>query len=806
MRRALTVCLLIALSALVVGCSSVPAPGPAASPAVTAAVPNAQSPSDRANFKATGRLPAAQSLNYEAAGPFPIDLADVAAGVFDPNNKLDTTYRGSGRIDSMVSDQEMARQREEAMSLPPSDNIQAVGPMLNKSISAGVSFEAITFTECCGGGGSVPPDPELAVGPNHIIAVTNVAFEIYDKTGTVLVQATTFSSFFAGTTGCTSAGVFDPNALYDESTDRFILGIDGDGTDYCIAATTGSDPTATWNRYGFATDIGGNFFDFPHVGVGLDAIYMGSNQFGQVSFAEARVFAIDKAALYAGAASLSVVSQSTGGDGTPQPAHLHGFNTGTWPTGGPHYIMTEVFDGNNHSVWSWTDPFGANVLTKLGNVNLTAATGVTAGQSIDWPQAGSSELLQGNDFRGQSTTWRNGNLWMSTSMSCNPGGGTVNCVRWAQIDPTGPTILDAGVIASNGDYRTFPNVSANHCDDMAIGYTKGSSSTFPSVFVSLREAADPPGTVQGELLMKAGEVNYTSFQSPGPHRWGDYTKMTSDPDGVTFWYIGEYSRNNGATVGDPDTMWATFIGSFTTSSCSVVPTVCGNGVIEGNEVCDGGDLGGESCTSQSCSGGGILTCNASCDGFDTASCFDCPICDFDSICELGEDCNNCSDCPSGTTSGAACGNGVCEAGNGENCLTCAADCNGKQGGKPSNRYCCGDGGGTNPVPCSDSRCTSGGVSCTTIPTVPGSFCCGDLSCDIGESCANCALDCAAGAELCDNGIDDDCNGDIDCADISCLGDPVCDMGSCFDVGASCVVNGDCCSNKCKGPNGGKTCK
>ena len=35
------------------------------------------------------------------------------------------------------------------------------------------------------------------------------------------------------------------------------------------------------------------------------------------------------------------------------------------------------------------------------------------------------------------------------------------------------------------------------------------------------------------------------------------------------------------------------------------------------------------------------------------------------------------------------------------------------------------------------------------------------------------------------------------------GGDTCDLAP---VGASCTSDGDCCSNKCKGPNGGKTCK
>ena len=814
---------LICALILTVGCSGVPAPQPTVSPenvSNPSAARGMQAPGDdREVPKKPARITGEGSIKYQAAGPFPIDLATVPAREYDPFNKLDSGKTG-GRPRSPVSDEKLAELRAESMKLAPSPMVQERPLSFLKALSSGTSFESLDYTDCCGGGGSVPPDPELAVGPNHIIAVVNVAFAIYDKSGTLLSGPTTFSSFFAGTPGCSNTGTFDPNALYDESADRFIIGIDGNGTDYCVAATTGSDPTSTWNRFAFPTDINGNFFDFPHAGVGLDAIYMGSNQFA-AQFAEARVFAIEKAPLYSGGTP-TIVTHSTGNDGTPQPANLHGFNQGTWPTSGPHYIMTEVFDGVTHSVWSWSDPFGADNFSKVGDVDLGAATGVPGALPIDWPQAGSSANLQGNDFRGQSTEYRNGSLWMSNTLGCNPGGGTVNCVRWAQIDPTGPTVLDAGVFGSNGEYRVFPNVSANHCDDMAIGYTKGSATTFASTYVAGRESGDPAGSLQTEVLLKAGEVTYSSFSNdPPPHRWGDYTKMTVDPDGVTFWYLGEYSKDTGAI-----SKWGTYIGSFSFAGCSVEPQECGNGVIEGNEVCDGGDLGGETCGSQSCTGGGTLACNVTCDGFDTSSCLDCPACDNDGVCELGEDCNNCpNDCISGTVPGSVCGNGICEAGDGEDCVSCAADCNGVQGGKPSNRYCCGDGDGTNPVTCSDSRC-GGPAQCTSDPVIPGSFCCGDSICDASESCSSCGLDCNLGVEICSSGVDEDCDGDIDCNDSDCSSDPSCvctvtenpetscgdgqdnDCDGLFDLAdPDCQVCGqrndpcssgaDCCSGSCK---------
>jgi choice-of-anchor B domain-containing protein len=203
---------------------------------------------------------------------------------------------------------------------------------------------------------------------------------------------------------------------------------------------------------------------------------------------------------------------------------------------------------------------------------------------------------------------------------------------------------------------------------------------------------------------------------------------------------------------------------------------CGDGVLDPGEECDGADLGGATCSGQGCTGG-TLGCTAGCK-LDFSQCTSCPQCNFNAVCDLGEDCTSCpSDCVSGTA-GASCGNGICEAGDGENCLTCASDCNGRQGGNPNNRYCCGDGvAGEGAVTCADSRC--GGTSaCTNDPVVPASFCCGDTFCDNGEDATNCAVDCGGGPGGCTLG----------------------------QVGDPCTDGSQCCSGNCKGKAGQKTCK
>ena len=58
---------------------------------------------------------------------------------------------------------------------------------------------------------------------------------------------------------------------------------------------------------------------------------------------------------------------------------------------------------------------------------------------------------------------------------------------------------------------------------------------------------------------------YTAYDSV-PRRWGDYTGMALDPDGTTFWYVGEYSRSQ-ATA-----RWSTWVSSHSWSGCNVGPT------------------------------------------------------------------------------------------------------------------------------------------------------------------------------------------------------------------------------------------
>jgi hypothetical protein len=103
---------------------------------------------------------------------------------------------------------------------------------------------------------------------------------------------------------------------------------------------------------------------------------------------------------------------------------------------------------------------------------------------------------------------------------------------------------------------------------------------YPAIRYSGRLAGDALNTLtQSEQTIVQGLGFQCCTFSDGSTntRWGDYSAMTIDPDGCTFWYTGEYYDAHPTTKLEDD--WQTRIASFQLPGCSgsvpAAPTVSG---------------------------------------------------------------------------------------------------------------------------------------------------------------------------------------------------------------------------------------
>lgn len=503
--------------------------------------------------------PVEQRVTHEPVEPVVIDLSQVIAGS-DLTGTMQ--YDGLNGEPSILSATEMNRLREMALNIKPQPEIElATSELASAAPIRGVSFDSPSFNEDTGN--AVPPSPELAAGPDHLLAAVNIAFAIYDKNGNTLVEPTLATDVFSQEQ-CKEA-LFDPNVLYDEEENRWILAyaqgaFDSSGG-YCLLASQSGDPTTVWYEYFFPLNDNSVWLNFPQAGVGDSHIFMGGNMYTHSGgvFTEGRIFAFEKNALYNGNPVAARELGLGAGHSTPQPLNLHGYSTSTWPNyGNDHSFLTDPFNGRTYRLVRWNPISDASTI--VGIIDLG-----NGGMPVDVPQNGPGKL-RANDFRPLDFEYRNGYGWTTMTVACNPGAGLVNCIRWAQIRLFDATLGPAGtgLYGSNDQYRFFPDVAVNHCNDMLVGYTKSSAAMFPGAWVSGRESGDRVGALRPEVELKAGEVSYQSIDSDvSPYRWGDYSGMTIDPDGRTFWYMGQYSRAHA-----PAAKWGTYIGAFTFPGCA----------------------------------------------------------------------------------------------------------------------------------------------------------------------------------------------------------------------------------------------
>jgi hypothetical protein len=414
---------------------------------------------------------------------------------------------------------------------------------------------------------SAPPDPNAAVGPNHVVEIVNESFVVFSKSGTALygpVPTNTLFSGFGG--GCQANDDGDATVEYDKFADRWIIGQFSVSTKpylQCVAVSTSGDPTGSYYRYAFQYS---NFPDYPKLGVWSDAYYTTFNMFRRgTRFVGPEVCAYDRSKMLLGQAATQQCFALSTSYGSLLPSDLDG--TTPPPSDSPNYLLS--FATNSLKLWKfhvdWTTP-ASSTLTGPATIPV-AAFSPTCGGGTCIPQAGTSNQLDSlADRLMYRLAYRNFGDHESLVVNHSVTAGSSAGVRWYELrNPNGtPTVYQQGTYAPDSSYRWMGSVAMDRNGDIALGYSVSSSTLNPGIRYTGRLAGDPLGVMtQGEGSVVAGSGSQTGNLA----RWGDYTSMSVDPsDDCTFWYTNEYLASNGSFN------WHTRIGSFKLAGCNTVPS------------------------------------------------------------------------------------------------------------------------------------------------------------------------------------------------------------------------------------------
>jgi hypothetical protein len=380
--------------------------------------------------------------------------------------------------------------------------------------------------------GLTPGDPNLSVGPNHVVCTINGQIAFYTKAG-----APTFSvspnAFFASL-GSYSL-VFDCRTVYDRYAGRYWIMYSayssGNQGYWLVALSDDADPNGTWALWELDASKNGNthvnmWADYPGLGYNENALVLTANMYGTYSGGKVRVAL--KNQFLAGSPTITYtdfwnISEPSGGQAwSLQPARTVGFS---------HMPYFCNVSGNNRA-----NVFGIQNVTTSPSLVSRAVTIPTFNGSVpDAEQMGGSVELWCIDARIFDVHARDNlitfNHHVNVSSRC--------ACQWFEIDATGmpssASLVQSGKFTASNRDIYFGTVVTNGSGHMAAGLGRSGSAEYISIYSAGRLATDPLGSFAAQTLVLAGTRYYTG-EGGNPVRWGDYSGLVVDPvDDSTFW-------------------------------------------------------------------------------------------------------------------------------------------------------------------------------------------------------------------------------------------------------------------------------
>ncbi len=386
-------------------------------------------------------------------------------------------------------------------------------------------------------GGVAPPDPGMAVGRDHVVAILNLLIGMYTKSGALAAGPYSLASFFNVPAGFST---FDPLVVYDPYADRFIVSATADNgaaqdSRIFVAFSQTNNPTGLWNKYYIPVTAGqaSNWADYPSIGLDRLAVYFTANMFVRGGgFSNVTLFIYSKDDGYAGRPlrSTHLIDVRTASGGSPfrlRPAYVPEM------TPGDEYFLA-------HTDSSFGDRLNLFRLTgsRFAAPQL-AASSILLDASFLTPYKGRQPGAgKGVDTLGSSiwnVYYRRGTLW--TAMAVTGAASIAAKVHEFNVAVDPAVRLRTWAIETAGKDTYFPYVIPDTDDD---DFTLLSAFSGSDTYVTGRYwniAAD--GTVRAAELLATGALRNDS------QRHGDYFNIGTDPwDRNRIWMIAQYMKNS----------------------------------------------------------------------------------------------------------------------------------------------------------------------------------------------------------------------------------------------------------------------
>ena len=437
------------------------------------------------------------------------------------------------------------------------NDLKAGGINSNKraDFSTSVFFPGTTAT------GWEPPDPDIAVGPNHIVEVVNSDIAFYTKAGVKTLQQN-FGKFFSAVSPMSF--IFDPKAFYDADSGRyFVVALSEDDaaqkSEFLIAVSAGSDPNGTWKLFKIdnTATVNGNkaWLDYPGWGFSKTGVVATGNMFPFASGSVvSQVFGFQKSELLG--SSVTPAQLIVNDLFTIQTAKGDTVQQGCYAVSNSSRSSADILQ----SIVGGTP--GSTTLT-VNRASVAVPTWDGYSGSVVGPNGVSVQTNDPRQLTAMVRTLTTGEVRLVSSHSVGASASDTRCsARWYEFDVTGmngvkkPTLRQSGTIVAPATHvSSFPAIGINSKGDIGLTFSKIGTTTVGNVMVCGRKAKDALGTVSAPVVLETSVgTRYNGFSS----RWGDYFDIEVDPkDNRTFWAVGMGAASNG--------QWMTFMKSFAIS-------------------------------------------------------------------------------------------------------------------------------------------------------------------------------------------------------------------------------------------------